>query len=427
MALAATPEPAGPAPSATRPPLLFLCHRIPYPPNKGDKIRAFHLLHHLAQHFEVHLATFVDDPADWAYTNDVERHCHSAHFAPLVPWRATLRSVVGFFTGEALTLPYYRDQELARRVEHTVREHGIRHAIVYSSAMAQYLPAAVAFERRVADFVDVDSDKWLQYAARRPWPLSWVYRREGHRLFAHEQRVAGAFDAGLFVSAAEAALFRRRAPALADRIGHYDNGVNADYFAPGDDYADPFPAGTRALVFTGAMDYWPNVDAVCWFAREVFPALRRLDKRLVFCVVGSNPGPEVRALAEGDGVTVTGRVPDVRPYLAHALAAVAPLRIARGVQNKVLEAMAMARPVLVTGRGLEGIDARDGEHVLVAESTADFARHVTALLAGGHCDLGGRARQLVRARFAWEACLPEVVALLGGSAEAGAGTGATGE
>ncbi|MEQ8264483.1 TIGR03087 family PEP-CTERM/XrtA system glycosyltransferase [Pseudohaliea sp.] len=398
-------------------PLLFLCHRIPYPPNKGDKIRALHLLHHLAQHFEVHLATFVDDPADWAFTADVEKHCRSAIFAPLVPWRATLRSARGLLTGEALTLPYYRDSTLARRVEHTVREHAIRHAIVYSSAMAQYLPADVAFERRVVDFVDVDSDKWLQYAARKRWPLSWVYRREGQRLFEHERAVARCFDAGLFVSATEAALFRRLAPEVAHCIGHFDNGVNAAYFAPDADHANPYPAGARVLVFTGAMDYWPNVDAVCWFAREVFPALRRINERLVFYIVGSSPSAEVQALASLAGVSVTGRVPDVRPYLAHALAAVAPLRIARGVQNKVLEAMAMERPVLVTGKGLEGIEALDGRHVLVAENPSDYARHVQALLSGEHAGLGDCARELVRTRFAWEACLPEVVTLLAGGRE----------
>ena len=400
-----------------RVPLLFLCHRIPYPPNKGDKIRAFHLLHHLARHFDVHLATFVDDPADWAYTGDVRKHCASALFAPLKPWQATLRSLVGLLSGEALTLPYYRDRGLARCVELMVLRHRIRHAIVYSSAMSQYLPGdGAGFARRVADFVDVDSDKWLQYGARKRWPLSWVYRREGERLLAHEQAVARAFDAGLFVSAAEAALFRRLTPDAAERIGHYANGVNADYFVPGQPI-NPFPADARALVFTGAMDYWPNVDAVCWFAREVFPALRAAHPDLSFYVVGGSPTPEVRALA-GHGVTVTGRVPDVRPYLDHALAAVAPLRVARGVQNKVLEGMAMARPVLVTAKGLEGIGARDREEVLVAESPADFLRCVDELLAGAHVGLGERARDHVRRSFSLDDNLPEVVSLLGGPAAA---------
>jgi sugar transferase (PEP-CTERM/EpsH1 system associated) len=405
----------GSAESAERPPLLFLCHRIPYPPNKGDKIRAFHLLRHLARHFRIHLATFVDDPADWSYTGDVDALCETTDFAPLSPTRARMRSISALATGEPLTLPYYRDRGLAKRVASIVARHEIDHAVVYSAAMAQYLPEGAVFHRRVLDFVDVDSNKWLQYSARKPWPWSWVYRRESHRLLSYERTLAERFDAGLFVSSAEADLFRSLAPEVACRIGHYDNGVDSTYFSPGRNYERPFPADARVLVFTGAMDYWPNVDAVCWFADEVFPALRKVDSRLAFYIVGTNPAPQVQALAKREGIHVTGRVPDVRPYLEHALAAVAPMRVARGVQNKVLEAMAMARPVLLTARGLEGIGACDGEHVLLGETADDYARHLKGLLGERYGNIGERARALVRRRFAWDSCLPEVVALLAGT------------
>ncbi|MGL4565001.1 MAG: TIGR03087 family PEP-CTERM/XrtA system glycosyltransferase, partial [Halioglobus sp.] len=369
---------AEPAPAA-KPALLFLCHRIPYPPNKGDKIRAFHLLHHLSRHFDIYLGSFVDDPQDWPWVPEVEKFCRAVCLRPLDTRMATVRSVRGLWSGQALSIPYYADAGLRQWVAHTVAEHGIRHAIVYSSAMAQFLPAGgQGFQRKVIDFVDVDSDKWQQDALQKPWPLSALYRREARCLLALEQELAAQFDAGLFVSSAEADLFHQLSPATAHKVGFYNNGVNCAYFDPDFDRdaprPSPFPAESLPLVFTGAMDYWPNVDAVVWFAREVFPRLHRAHPGLTFTIVGGNPSRAVRQLAAVPGIAVTGRVEDVRPYLKHALAAVAPLRIARGVQNKVLEAMAMARPALVSRKGLEGITAAEGEEVLLAESAADYQR-----------------------------------------------------
>jgi sugar transferase (PEP-CTERM/EpsH1 system associated) len=197
-------------------------------------------------------------------------------------------------------------------------------------------------------------------------------------------------------------------------VGFYNNGVNIDYFAPDETLPNPYASGEKVLVFTGAMDYWPNIDAVTWFARDVFPQLRDRQPDLHFYIVGSSPAKAVDQLANLPGVTVTGRVEDVRPYLQHALAAVAPMRIARGVQNKVLEAMAMEKPVIVTGRGLEGIDADHGEHVLVAETAEDYVASLQEVLGGVCSGLGQRARQRISGHFNWDANLPEVVYLLAG-------------
>ncbi|MFO7629442.1 MAG: TIGR03087 family PEP-CTERM/XrtA system glycosyltransferase [Prochlorococcaceae cyanobacterium] len=418
QAAALTPADVLTPAAAGKLPLLFLCHRIPYPPNKGDKIRSFHLLHHLSQHFDIYLGSFVDDPEDWPWAPEVEKFCRAVCLRPLNGRLATLRSLRGFLSGQALSIPYYADAGLRQWVEQTVDAHSIRHAIVYSSAMAQFLPAGGnGFRRKVIDFVDVDSDKWQQYARQKPWPLSWVYRREARCLLALEQALAAQFDAGLFVSSAEADLFHQLSPTTAHKIGFYNNGVNCAYFDPDFDaeaqQPSPFPAGSLPLVFTGAMDYWPNVDAVVWFAREVFPALRRAHPALTFTIVGGNPTRAVRQLAAQPGIAVTGRVVDVRPYLKHALAAVAPMRIARGVQNKVLEAMAMARPVLVSRKGLEGIAAGDREEVLLAESAADYLRLLADVLSGVHAPMGAKARACVQQGFSWEDNLPEVVFLLG--------------
>lgn len=391
-----------------RPDLLFLAHRIPFPPDKGDKIRAWHLLSHLAQRYRVHLAAFVDDPDDWKHVAKLEGVCASTYFAGLDPARAKLKSLAGLLTGDPLTLPYYRHPGLQTWVDQRLAS-GVARVLVYSSAMARFVIQAAA-TRRVMDFVDIDSDKWRQYATSKPWPLSWLYRREADRLLDWERRVAACFDASLFVSETEAADFRALAPESAARIGHYYNGVDAAYFSPERDYPNPYAPGVEALAFTGAMDYWPNVDAVEWFAREALPGLRRERPNLVFAIVGSKPAPRVKALESLPGVRVTGRVEDVRPWLAHADAVVAPLRIARGIQNKVLEGMAMACNVVATPQALEGIHARADVEVRVATDAAGLIRETLAALNGP--DLGPAARQRVLQDFAWDAALARVDQLL---------------
>lgn len=402
---------------STKTPLLFLCHRIPYPPNKGDKIRSFHLLRHLSQYFDIYLAGFVDDPADWGGVGKLSDFCRESYFRPLSPGLARWKSLTGLLTGKALTLPYYSDASMQRWVAKTCATHSIRHALVYSAAMAQFLPSGAGlFERKVIDFVDVDSDKWRQYAEQKPWPFNWLYRREARQLLSFEKKVAADYDASLFVSAEEAALFQQLSPETADRTGYYNNGVDFSYFDPTVDaeslLKNPYPKGCRALVFTGAMDYWPNVDAVTWFANNVLPRLRSRHPDVVFYIVGSNPGPNVQRLAKLPGVSVTGRVPDMRPWLKHALASVAPMRVARGVQNKVLEGMAMALPVLVSRKGLEGIDAQHGKHVLLADTADDYLEAITGILAGSYHDIGAQARTKIQQQFDWNRTLPGVVTLL---------------
>jgi len=392
--------------------LLLLIHRIPYPPNKGDKIRSYHLLKHLAKHYRVHLATFVDDPDDWQYVPHVEALCASSHFARMQPLLARAKSLFALLKNRSLSLEYYRDAAMARWVRGTVAAHGIERVLVFSSAMAQYAdPYRGA--RRVVDFCDVDSDKWRQYADKKSFPMNLLYRYEATRLLDYERQVARDYDASLFVSAPEAELFRQLAPESTAKIGHFNNGVDTDYFSPDQADASPYAAGERALVFTGAMDYWPNVDAVQWFCDSVFPALRERSPDLRFYIVGSRPSPAVQALGQRAGVTVTGTVPDVRPYIAHAAVAVAPLRIARGIQNKVLEAMAMARAVVVSPQALEGIDAEPGTELVLAEDAPAFIDAVNALLAsqdGAREAIGQAARAKVQRRYSWSsnlACIGE--------------------
>ena len=398
--------------------LLYLVHRLPYPPNKGDKLRSFHLLQHLAATHRVFLGTFIDDPADEAHLETVRSMCAGLHVARLDPRRARLASLRGLFDGQALTLHYYRNAGLARWVAETVERERIDTVVVFSSSMAQYVERRSSLEMLV-DFVDVDSAKWTQYAAAHRWPLSWLYRREGARLLEFERMVAARARRSFFVTDAETALFQRLAPECANAVETLGNGVDAAYFAPDPTRPSPFADNEIPLVFTGAMDYWPNVDAATWFAREILPRLLANEPRLRFHIVGRNPTAAVRALA-GAAVDVTGTVADVRPYLQHAAAVVAPLRLARGIQNKILEAMAMARPVVAAATCVDAIDARPGVDLLAAGDAEGYVDAIGALLRdpARAAAIGDAGRERVRERYGWNARLSGIDRHLG-AAEAG--------
>lgn len=393
--------------------VLFLAHRLPYPPNKGDKIRSFHMLRHLAQRYRVHLGSFIDDAQDVQHVPALRALCGGQVYAPrLRPLFGRLRSLRGLLTGESLTEAHYRHAGLAGWVGRLLRDRPVRHALVFSSSMAQYVMNARQL-RRVLDLVDVDSEKWRQYAQARRGPIAALYRREATHLLAFERRAAGEFDATVLVSGQEADLFGRLAPEVAGRIEVLSNGVDARYFDPATPFADPYQGhGGQVMVFTGAMDYWPNVDAVCWFADEVLPRVQARLPDSSFFVVGRQPDRAVRQLANRCGVTVTGTVADVRPYLAHAALAVAPLRVARGVQNKVLEAMAMARPVVASPQALEGLSVQVPAEALSAADAAQFSARVIECLTGDTAALSAAARAAVLREHAWDSCLDGLDRLL---------------
>ncbi|MDD2739262.1 MAG: TIGR03087 family PEP-CTERM/XrtA system glycosyltransferase [Methylomonas lenta] len=381
--------------------LLYLVHRIPYPPNKGDKIRSFHFLKALAEKYEIYLGTFIDDPDDKQFIDALKPFCKDSFCVDLHPKLGKIKSLSGFLSGEALSLPYYRNQALQAWVDKTIAEQSIERTLIFSSPMAQYLQKHPAV-KLIADFVDVDSDKWQQYAGSKTWPANWVYRREAQKLLSYETRIASQSKATLFVSEQEAKLFKQLAPTTADKITYVNNGVDTDFFDPALDYASPFTSNEEAIVFTGAMDYWANIDAVIWFSEQVMPLVKQQQPNARFYIVGSKPAKSVLQLAEADdAVIVTGRVDDVRNYVAHAGLVVAPLRIARGIQNKVLEAMAMAKAVVVTPAAMEGIQANRAIQVSVADSPTAFAEQVIAYLQQPTVTIAEN-RHFVQAEFSWQ-------------------------
>jgi len=395
------------------PGLLFLTQRIPYPPIKGEKIRPLQILRHLRQSYEVHLGCLVDDPRDQEHIPTVQALCASSHFALLDRKRANLTCLTGLLTGEALSVTFYRDGGLARWVRRTIETVRPEVLFICSSNMAPYVLDLRGSERVcLVDLADVDSEKWRAYARTGRGPMRLVHAREAGKVAKLERRIARECQWSTFVTNEEAAHFARMLPDCAAKIRAVISGVDAAYFDPAPGYPCPYDAAKPAYVFTGTMDYKPNVDAVVWFANAILPVIRRTLPEAQFLIVGNSPAPEVQALGALPGITVTGRVPDVRPYLAHAAAGVAPMRIARGIQNKVLEAMAMARPVVVTKDALEGIAAEPEREVLLAEGEKAFAAACVRATEPGMDAVGQAARRRVLGDYVWEQRLRGFDALL---------------
>ena len=392
-----------------KPPLLMLVHRIPYPPNKGDKIRSFNLLKQLAEHYEVHLGCFIDDPFDLQYQHNLQQWCASVCCVQQSKWQAKLVGLSGFITNKAITLPYYFSATMQKWVNRTLSEQPINQVVVYSSSMAQYVdkPEYQSLNR-VIDFVDIDSDKWRQYANKSTGIKRWFYQREARLLQQYEIDICSRFNNSLFVSDDEAQAFRTLVePAQHNKVHSLLNGVDVDFFTP--------EAATREaevtlpkqyIVFTGAMDYWANVDAVCWFCQHIWPRLRQQYPQLHFMIVGGKPSTEVRALTKLNGVIVTGRVHDVRTYIKSAQFAVAPMLIARGIQNKVLEAMAMDKAVVCSSMAMEGINAPVTENAVIADGVDDFTKACLKLLEYPAAACSNR--QWILQHFTWQKTLAKL-------------------
>ena len=394
--------------------ILFLAHRIPFPPDRGDKIRSWHILEHLAGLGRVHLACFADDEADAAHLPALREALGGRLAEAHVEVRRTGRAIAAaraLLKGKPVSLTLFDSSPLRRFVEATLAKPEVESVFTFSGQMAQFVPERLR-QRFVMDFVDMDSAKFAAYA-EAGGPLAAMHRREARRLFAFERAVAARADTSLFVSEAEAALFRARAKLPRADIRALANGVDLDFYRPG--AASPAEAPRPLVVFTGQMDYAPNVDAVTWFAAEVLP---RLDA--TFAVVGRNPTDSVRRLASAR-VIVTGAVPDVRTWLVAADVVVAPLRIARGIQNKVLEAMATGRPVVATSAAFEGIEAEPGRDLLVADGAAAQAEAIAGLLRdpARAASLGAAARLRVESAYCWEGRLAPLASLCLPAREAG--------
>jgi sugar transferase (PEP-CTERM/EpsH1 system associated) len=380
--------------------VLYLTHRVPFPPDKGDRIRNYHLLRQLARRGEVWLGCLADEPAGPEAIAELDRLCNRVAVVPVSRRLRWLRAGVSLLGGGSLSEGAFDEPRLRAVVRQWAGEVRFHAVAISASSMVPYLgEPGVAGMPAVVDLVDVDSQKWFDFADTARAPRRWLYRLEGHRVRKLEARMPGWARAVSVVSRAEAEAFDAFAGEGAATVA--TNGVDLDYFRPTTGPTD------QACVFVGAMDYLPNVDAAASFAREVWPGIRERFPSAEFRIVGRKPTPAVQELGQVPGVKVVGQVPDVRPHVAAAAVVVAPLRLARGLQNKVLEALAMGKPVVATPAALAALRTEHGRHLLAASTPAEWVGAVGGLFADPRRrrELGAAGRKYVEEHHHWERCL----------------------
>lgn len=388
--------------------ILYLTHRVPFPPNRGDRIRSFHTLRFLAQRCDVHLACLADEPVSDEVRAELESRCRRLAVAQLPRKTRWLRALGSVALGRTATEGLFASRFLQRELQRWCADTQFDAVLVYCSSMWQFASSPPLMRvPRVVDLVDVDSQKFHDYAASIHGLKKWLYRLEARRLRRLERGLPTRCRAVTLVSEDEASVYRDFAEP--GRIQAITNGVDLEYFRPqSESVTSPFEC-----VFVGVLDYWPNVEGVTWFGREIWPSVRQRFPQAVFSLVGRRPADEVRCLAQLPGVRVVGEVPDVRPFLARAALVVAPLRIARGVQNKVLEALAMGKAVVASGPATEGLRVTPGSDLVRLDRDGEWAETVCSLLANPkrRAELGTQGRRCVEDQYRWDRCLAPLAEL----------------
>ena len=390
------------------PNVLYLVHRVPFPPDKGDRIRAYHVLAHLAKRATVWLACLADEPVSDENVASLRGLTQRLAIVPTQPWRRWPRALLSFLRGRTISEGAFASGSLSGVLAEWAHLTKFHASLASSSSLAPYLRLpALRDIPSVVDLVDVDSQKWFDYAASTRGPRSWLFRAEGRRLRCLERDLPSWAVAGTVVSQVEAEVFH--SIRAWDGLHVLPNGVDLRYFRPCSS-----PRDEKGCVFVGALDYYPNVDAACWFCREIWPEIYRRFPEAHLQLVGRRPVAAVRKLAEVKGVQVVGPVADVRPYLSKAAVALAPLRIARGLQNKVLEALAMAKATVASPQALAGFSEDADLPVVRASSPAEWIELVVHLL--GDADLrherGEAGRRYVESHHEWDRCLAPLNGLL---------------
>lgn len=395
----------------------MLTHRVPCPPDRGDRIRAYHLLTQMAKRFNVTLATVAHEPMSDATRHELDRLTSDCLWAPADRFRQRTAAAGALFRGNPITPSAMMDRGLAKRVVALHQRRPFEVVFTYCTGMIGYTQALyeaarsgrVKPFRHVLDLVDVDSLKWAGYAESSRGPMRLVYALEARRLRAVEAGGVVPFDALTVISQAEARRYRASVSAAHQPVV-VGNGVDLERFHP----AQARRPENATIIFTGVMSYKPNVDAAVWFARRVMPRVRAAVPEARFAIVGKSPAPAVVALGELPGVEVVGPVDDTAEHLRAAALAVAPMMIAPGVQNKVLEAMACGRAVVCSSAAASGIDAEPREEFIVADTEPDVAAQCARLLMNPveRDALGRAARRCVESRYHWAAAVAPMMGLL---------------
>ena len=379
--------------------IFFIGQRVPFPPDRGDKITTYNEIRHLSTKHEVHVFCLADGRRDLDNIPGLRRYAKSVTAVPVVGWASKLRALDAMLAGKPLSVAAFNEAKLHDAVTRKFSELQPDLIIVYSCNVAQY---AEHFPQvpRIMQFAELDSSRWGQFARRSRLPMRWVYAIEERRFFASERHIARTFSHALVCTAAEQRDFERLIPGAP--VSLVGNGVDLDYFR-----STGVAKRSGSIVFTGVMDYFPNIDAVVWFCDEVLPIVQQQIPGAGLTICGSRPAAAVRRLAKRRGVTVTGRVPDTRPYMDEAELFIAPMRMARGIQNKLLEALAMGLPCVASQTAARGTVVQDGEGILAADDPEEFAEHVVRLLRDGafRAAMASKARAAAEENYRWEAQL----------------------
>jgi len=388
--------------------VLYVSHRFPFPPSAGSTIRAFNVIKHLNQRHEVVVAAPVRSRAEAEAGRGIAGHCADFMMGEISGPAAWARMIAQLPTLAPSSMGYFYAAGLARQVDERLRRESFDLIIVHSSSVAPYVSRATGLPK-ILDFVDMDSQKWLIYRRFKPFPLSLGYWLEGAKLAAAEKALADRFD--LCTCATEAEIETLRGFGVGTPSDWFPNGVDLDYFAPTSEPCDP-----DSISFVGRMDYFPNQQAMMFFCNSVFPLIRRTRPTARLVIIGAEPSAEVRKLGEREGVTVTGTVPDVRDHVRRSAVNVAPLTIARGTQNKILEAMAMGVPVVTSLQAAGGVDAVPGEHLLVAETPQGYAEKLLDLMgdAAARQALAAAGRARVESHHSWTGSMARLDSLIEG-------------
>jgi polysaccharide biosynthesis protein PslH len=370
--------------------ILYVCHRFPFPPRRGGKIRPFNMIRHFARSHDVTVCSLVRSDEEASEGAGLSEFCKRYEMVQVEDAVQALRMFARLPTRTPSSFGFFYSAELARRVRTLAEREKFDLVFVHCSSVACYVEKLEGMPK-ILDFGDMDSQKWREYAAYKAAPLSWGYGLEGAKLEREEARLARRFDLCTATTRAEWETLKAYGTGAA--TDWFPNGVDAEYFAPSAVHYDE-----DHIVFVGRMDYYPNQECMTRFCADVFPLLRSKRPSVRLTIVGADPSPAMRRLSERPGVTVTGSVPDVRPYLESAALMVAPLNIARGTQNKILEGMAAGVPVVASRIAAGGVDADAPDHLLTA-STPD--EYVAAIL----CVLEDRSERLRLARAGRERVL----------------------
>jgi sugar transferase (PEP-CTERM/EpsH1 system associated) len=371
--------------------ILYVCHRFPFPPKRGGKIRPFNMIRHFqASGHRVTVCSLARSPEEAAEAAGIAPYCADFELVEVSEVQQFARMIVRLPLTTPSSMGYFHSPQLAHRVRERLARQTWDLIFVHCSSVAQYVEH-VRDVPKILDFGDMDSQKWLEYANYKPLPVSWGYRLEGTKMQRAEARLARRFDVCTATTRAEwQTLESYRTGAATD---WFPNGVDSEFFCPA---PEPYDADT--ISFVGRMDYYPNQECMHRFCDEVWPLLRARRPALKLLIVGADPSAPIRKLADRPGVTVTGSVADVRPFVRASAAMVAPLAIARGTQNKILESMAMGVPVITSSAAAGGVDAEPGAHLLVAGTPSEQVEAIATILeqpeARRRLSLAGRERVL---------------------------------